>query len=1289
MKFKDKTKEELIEELGRLHKEHNDLKALYEKDITNLLHIEEKYHVLLNGSQIGILAIDIETLQFLFSNPAICHLFGYSDEEFQKLSIENLHPKDSLDLVLSVFSSLIKDEKHVSLALPCLKKDGMLFYADVAGASLVLNGRKCLVGFFMDVTEQKKAEESLRVSEEKHRTILQTAMDGFCLTDNKGWILEVNEAYVQMSGYSAEELKKMKISDLEVFETEDDTINHIQQILNQGEDRFKTRHRRRNGTIYDVEASVQYKPIEGGLFVAFLRDITDSNKFNNELAKAKNELEKFFNLVPDLVAVASPDGYFKNLNPEWEKTLGHTVQELMSQPFESFLHPDDISPTREEISRQIKGGNTISFENRYRHKDGTYIWLEWNASPAADNLLYAAARNITANKIAEKTLLESESNLNAVVNITDESIFLLSADETCIAVNEIGAKRLGRTREETIGCKLAEVLSPEIEKSRRPFLNRALLNGEKVTFEDERNGRWMVNNLYPILNNNGQVVRLAIYSRDITKRKMAEQALAESEEKYRVLLNGGSYGILAIDVESRQFLFSNPAICQLFGYTDEEFQRLSIGNLVPKESLDLVISEFESQMRGDKTVSYAQTCIRKDRTVFYADIAGAPIIFNGRKCSVGFFIDVTDRKITEEALRMSEEKYRNLFENVQDVFYQIDLNGNIQEISPSIKHFSEFPRNEIIGTNVADLYYNPLDRELLLNEIKTKGEVRDFELILKTKGGERRFTSINARLILDADGIPNHIDGALRDITERKLADEKVSLSESAVKRINAQLIEVQRIARIGSWTHNLENPMPVWSDEMFVIFGIDPVKGVPTYPVFREFVHPDQRIILDDAINAVMTTGQGYSLELLVNLPDGNKRVIHMQCEAFFGEDGRPLSTLGTAQDITEQKQFEKELITAKNHAEESDRLKSAFLANMSHEIRTPMNGILGFAELLKEPQLTGEKQQNYISVIEKSGKRMLNIINDLVSISKIEAGQMNVSISATNINDQMESVYTFFVPEVEKKGLQLSIINTLPSTECQIKTDREKLYAILTNLLGNALKFTSSGSIGFGVVKKSGYLEFFVKDTGCGVAENKKEIIFERFRQGSELLSKPYEGAGLGLSISKGYVEMLGGKIWMESVHGKGSTFYFTIPYNADVKAKPAIKKVSANTEANKKVKKLKILIAEDDEASAYFLSTALDIYSREILTAGTGVETVEACRNHPDIDLILMDVKMPEMNGYEATVQIRQFNKRVVIIAQTAYALAGDRKKAIEAGCNNYISKPMVISELKGLIRQYFPK
>jgi signal transduction histidine kinase len=399
------------------------------------------------------------------------------------------------------------------------------------------------------------------------------------------------------------------------------------------------------------------------------------------------------------------------------------------------------------------------------------------------------------------------------------------------------------------------------------------------------------------------------------------------------------------------------------------------------------------------------------------------------------------------------------------------------------------------------------------------------------------------------------------------------------------------------------------------------------------------------------------------------------------------------------------KELVKAKEHAEESDRLKSAFLANMSHEIRTPMNGILGFADLLKTPNLTGDVQQQYIKIIEMAGDRMLNIINDIIDISKIESGLMKVNISESDLNQQIENLYAFFKAPADAKGLKLIVKKPFDLKEAVVFTDREKLYSILTNLLKNAIKYTTNGSIEIGYkvgsdledkklqsgdqieFKRVAELEFYVKDTGIGIPKERQSAVFERFIQADIEDKMALQGAGLGLAISKSYLEMLGGKIWVESVEGDGSTFFFTLPVGIPVReiqvAQKPVFELGNGVSGADKVSILKVLIAENDEASLQYLAVLLEPYAGEIFKVRTGLEAVELCKEHPDIDLVLMDIQMPNMNGYEASRQIRRFNTKVFIIAQTAFALTGDREKALKAGCNEYISKPVNRNLLKEII------
>lgn len=372
-----------------------------------------------------------------------------------------------------------------------------------------------------------------------------------------------------------------------------------------------------------------------------------------------------------------------------------------------------------------------------------------------------------------------------------------------------------------------------------------------------------------------------------------------------------------------------------------------------------------------------------------------------------------------------------------------------------------------------------------------------------------------------------------------------------------------------------------------------------------------------------------------------------------------------------------------AKEKAEESDKLKSAFLANMSHEIRTPMNGILGFTEILKQDGLSGEQQQNYIDIIRQSGNRMLDTVNDIINISKIHAGQVQLHYSTINVTDELQSLYSFFKPEADAKGLKLTLTIKFATSAPPLLTDQTKFNSILTNLIKNAIKYSDFGTIELICSKQDEWLICKVKDTGIGIPANRIGVIFDRFIQADIDDVHAVQGSGLGLAITKSYVEMMGGEITVESEEGKGSRFSFKLPWKTDSQPQKSTNNSTTIRQNEEKEELLHILIAEDDEFSYEHLKILLSNSSYEILQAKTGLEAVEIVRSHPTIDLVLMDIKMPVMNGYDATRKIREFNHEVVIIAQTAYALTGDSEKALEAGCNGYISKPIDRDRLMQLI------
>ena len=446
-------------------------------------------------------------------------------------------------------------------------------------------------------------------------------------------------------------------------------------------------------------------------------------------------------------------------------------------------------------------------------------------------------------------------------------------------------------------------------------------------------------------------------------------------------------------------------------------------------------------------------------------------------------------------------------------------------------------------------------------------------------------------------------------------------------------------------------------------------------------FVHSEYQDSTRERIRKIYETGkpQGYVEGKYVNLQNETIDVEVIGIPITY--KGEPaIQTI--VRDITNRKRVEEELIRAKEKAEESDHLKTAFLHNISHEIRTPMNAIVGFAALINEPDLTAETQQSYLKIITESSDQLLAIVNDLIEISNIEVGILKASFNEINLNATLMKLYQQFKPKVAGKQIEFRLLTSFSGYKGMIKTDSIKLIGILNNLLSNAFKFTRKGKICFGYTLEGDYLEFFVTDTGIGIEQDQFGKIFERFYQVESSASRAYEGTGLGLSISKAYVEFLGGKIWLSSHPGKGSTFYFTLPYISNKKYLTEMETTEPTREILNPEKS--ILIAEDDDNNFYLMKELLSEMNLKIIRASNGIEAVNAFKKGEKIDLVLMDIKMPLMDGYEATKKILEEKPDARILAQTAYA--DDEVKAIESGCMGFISKPFVKDRFVSLVKEY---
>ncbi len=651
-----------------------------------------------------------------------------------------------------------------------------------------------------------------------------------------------------------------------------------------------------------------------------------------------------------------------------------------------------------------------------------------------------------------------------------------------------------------------------------------------------------------------------------------------------------------------------------------------------------------------------------------------------------------------------EARNQAILQALPDIFFRINKDLVFVDCYVQDESVLLLPPSKIIGSKAKDILpeelYEQMKEKLRLVLETNEIEIYDYRLIVDNK--EEWF---------DTRMVPSTKDEVLviiRNITEKKKAEtllknaneeylainEELQESFEKISEINTELEEAKEKAeegerKLNTLISNLKgmvyrcNNDNDWTME-FVSDGVKELTGYNAEDLisnqkisWADIIKPEYRQMVWDEIQLALKQKKQFALSYEIICANGKTKWIQEQGQGIF--KNKKLEALeGIVTDVTPFKKIEKELIKARDRAEESDRLKSAFLANMSHEIRTPMNGIIGFSEMIMRPNLTDERRNFYAKTVIDSSRQLLNIVNDILDISRIQIGTLKLNHEEVVINDLLMSLYAFYKQQSQEKLVTLKINTGLNNYASTIKTDKGRLRQILSNLINNALKFTQKGSVEFGYRLNEDHLHFYVKDTGIGVAKSHQEDIFESFRQEDDSYTRKYGGTGLGLSISKKLVEMLGGRIWVESEKQKGAIFNFTIPYTPIYK--------DALTKNDEQSNDFTVLIAEDEDVNYFYVLEVISDLNVNIIRTKDGLETVDICKSDPNIDLVLMDIKMPIMNGYEATRAIKKVKPNLPVIAQTAYAMDKDRDEAMAVGCDNYLSKPIDADELIEMVKSY---
>ncbi len=1173
---------------------------------------------------------------------------------------------------------------------------------------------------FTDIPEPIQTKDALIKSEELNRRLLATIPDIVIKTNLDGMITFVNDSGLE--NYPFITTQKLLGRNIFSFFTGDD----LQRVKANARLMFEkplgimeyTLHIDDNHCIdCEVNGDVLKGPDnnpEGMVFV--IRDITERKRSEKALKESESRNRALLEAIPDIMFVIGKDGFFIDYHAGNPDDLFQPPEEFLNKHVSEVLSPELATLTLERIEKVFQTGKPQVYEYRVEVK-GEIRHFESRIVYSAKDSVLSNIRDITERKQIREALQLSEKEYHEMStlfrlmadnmpdmlwakNLNREYIFankaicdnLLNAADTEEPLGKTDMFFASRERDaypenpewHTFGeiCRDSDTITLQ-EMKPMQFDEFGNVKG-KFLFLDVRKA--------PFYNDQGQLIGVVGSARDVTAAKEAESQLRQLSQAVEQ-----SPATVVITKPDGKIEYVNQKFTEVTGYTFEEAKGQNPNILKSgKQPAETYRELWETIIAGKewKGEFYNK---KKNGKLFWESAFISPI--KNENGEITHFLavkeDITEYKKIHDNIKITKDTYQNIFNAISEAIYIIDESGTFIDVNLGAEKMYGYTREELIGKSPATVSapgLNDLEAvEQTHREVSETGIPEDFEFwgVRKNREVFPKEVIINKGRYFGKDCII----ATAREITERKRAETAQKVQYNIARSIHTaknteDLLEIvrQELGQLFDTTNFFVAMYNPETEKLKQLIFRDEMDSYEEWPASRsisgQVVKTSKTIFLrGDEINAfirqhnieVLGTDSACWLGVPILIRNRVAGVMVIQNytdpNAYNDSDVVLFEMIAheTGTYIEKQKMIE-DLVIAKERAEESDQLKTAFLQNLSHEIRTPLNGIIGFADLINDPDITAEDRRSFTSVIIERGWQLTSIINDILTISALETKQEQLKIEQVDINQLISEQLTIFARQADRKGIQLISKHQLAKEHTEVYVDKTKIVQILNNLLNNAIIFTKTGEIELGCQVKGELLEFFVRDTGIGIDKNKLDFIFERFVQADDLIRQDYGGIGLGLSICKDFLELMEGEIWVESEPGKGSTFFFTIPYHP-VKD---IKKGKDDTrEAVARDKIIRVLVAEDEEMNFRYIETLLHLFNFQVIHARNGQEAVDLCKNET-VDVVLMDIKMPVMNGYTAAVRIREFKPKQTIIAQSAYASPSEIKKYGDV-FDDYLTKP----------------
>jgi PAS domain S-box-containing protein len=1295
---------------------------------------EARFRAIYEQAAVGIYQIDLSG-KFVKANQRFCSFVGYTEAELLQMSLQDVTQTTDQACCDTVLHQLLthKVELH-SLEKVYVCNHGDLRWGRVT-VSLIHDesgNPQYFIGVVEDIHDRKQAELALQEKEEFLSNIYNGVEQAIFVVDvlenNDFRYVGLNPAHERYTGIPTEVLRGKTPEQVLPSDVAASVRQHYQDCV-------------------DAKKTIEYEeclPFQGQdswwlttltplqdererihRIVGTCINITSRKQAEEGLRRSEKRLRLLTNSLPACIAYVDADRRYQFVNQQYQDWFGY-APETMYGRYAWEVIGDRAYQTVAPLVDRVLTGELVETEAEVAYDNGTVRYVATSLVPDFDQNAqvcgyYVLTVDITDRKQAEEALRQREQEFRALVENAPDII--TRVDRACrfLYVNPRVERETGIPTSEWLGKTELEMGYPEETVSQwQNAVKRAFETGQEqaieAEFPSETGLKYWLCRLVPELDLDGRVQSVLNISRDITARKLMELELRAVRDRLQFLLSSSQAVIFSCTPGNGfRTTFTSENVKEVLGYTPQEFQQpgFCLQNIHPDDMQRILVEMPGVLATGRSIHEYRFRHANGDYRWLYQelkcvnDATGTPIEI------VGFLIDITDRKFAEAALRQSEARYRAVVEDQTELVCRYLPDGTLTFVNEAYSRYFNTSPEQLIGRNLLELV--PQTEHAAVKKfinsllaLSTDAPALSQEHLVIKPEGQLAWNLWTDRAIFDAEGQVVELQGVGRDITDRKLA-------EAALRKSEASLTHAQRVAHVGNWELDLATQIVTWSLETCRLYGLAPEAEI-NYTLFLELVHPDDRARVVSANQWLVETKTPFTHEFRIIRPDGSMRFIEGRGEAVCDEQGEVIRIFGTDLDITERKQAEIELQQAKEAAEAASRAKSQFLANISHELRTPLNAILGFAQLLHRDSLLQPIQRSHVDIILGSGEHLLGLINNVLEMSKIEAGRVTLDETSFNLYQLLNSLEVMLRFKAESKGLELRF-DRAANVPQLVQTDEGKLRQVLINLLGNAIKFTDRGHVILSVTAQqhegngatppnpsstngqlSPYTLFFtVEDTGRGICSDELTAIFDAFVQ-SDNAQHLQIGTGLGLAISRQYVQLMGGNVSAESTLHQGSTFRFQIQVLASP-TRPLAASSQSQSNKKRKVRGLapgqptyRILIVEDQPTNRMLVTLLLSEVGFEIREAVNGqvaIEVWESWQPH----LILMDMQMPVMDGYEATRQIRSREQQrratgvettdapspTKIVALTASAFQEQRSQMIEVGCDDCVSKPFKANQL----------